>query len=177
MKGTRLVVSYGDTLQEATIRCIKKTTVTFVLVGSVSMDDITGLTVIRGNEAQDGIQQHLYIGMKLLTSKNAFPGGLQFGADILDLPTISSQEHIEHVDQEHLTASKYGDDTVFVSKAVQAQAQQRYTQVLDTQREIILEDMVRLIIRFEYSRASKPKYPHAPLPTPLSNMLSTPKAI
>ena len=146
MKGTRLVVSFGDTLQEATIRCIKKTTVTFVLVGSVSIDDITGLTVVRGNEAQDGIQQHLDIGMKLLTSTKAFPGGLQFGADVLDLPTISSQEHIEHLNQEHVTASKYDEDTVFKGKAVQAQAQQRYTQVLNTQRESILEDMVRLII-------------------------------
>jgi hypothetical protein len=90
MTGTRLMVSLVDsTEQEAYIRRTKHKTTIFVLTGTWTVEDVCGLTVVRGNESQDAIKQHLFIGRQLLRTfgrpKKARPGGLQFGAQVLGL--------------------------------------------------------------------------------------------
>ena len=141
MQGTRLVVSLSNlTEEEVIIRRIHKKDVVFVFPATVTPKDIVGITVIRGNEPQNVIRNHLYMGKKLLTSSKPTTGGLQFGASVLSLPTCSAEVQQQHYDKERQYANAYEEKGL--TKAGRFRSTRRHAKLLQTTVSSMVQDMV-----------------------------------
>ena len=101
MRGTRLYIDdvYGH-VHLCHVRRIAERTVMFVTRKTVLISEIASMYIIRGEEPQTVIMEHLRVGEQLLSSSTASEGGAQFVATHFSLPKCSSAEFRAYLSNE-----------------------------------------------------------------------------
>ena len=108
MEGTRLLaeINSGDELIAHVVEIDGKK-VKFLLEGEFKVEQVVGLTIVRGGETLHAINCHLKLGVGLLTRPKVQHGGLRWCGPAFGIPMCSEQEMREKLRQERRLARRY----------------------------------------------------------------------
>lgn len=111
MRGTRLYIDdvYGN-VHLCHVRRIDDRTVMFVTRKTVLISEIASMYIIRGEEPQTVIMEHLRVGEQLLSSSTVSEGGAQFIATHFSLPKCSPADFLAYLSNEVAFAKSAADE-------------------------------------------------------------------